>query len=289
FQKDDLEKALTYVTNSLELREKIGDLVALARSYNNLGLLHWKAGKWREALQVFRKALNLNNTLGDVEAMIELNNNLGLLYTDLGDMENARAHLKNALEFAQKIGHAYLEGQGYLHRSRLHLTMQNWTQAIEDSKRGLDVFKRIGSQEHLIDLYLTQAEAHLGLNNLAEAEDALKTAFQTLQHNLTKAMAPSSERGRALRIAAALAIRHAQWERATQLVTESLETLQATGNQLEYARTLTTLAELYKKQNRLEEAVAAANQAASIFKELGAQPDLVHLARIKVLDISRLN
>ncbi|RMF50981.1 MAG: hypothetical protein D6755_00385, partial [Anaerolineae bacterium] len=32
FQKDDLEKALTYVTNSLELREKIGDLVALARS-----------------------------------------------------------------------------------------------------------------------------------------------------------------------------------------------------------------------------------------------------------------
>ncbi|GAB4535186.1 MAG: adenylate/guanylate cyclase domain-containing protein [Anaerolineales bacterium] len=289
FQKDDLEKALTYVTHSLELREKIGDLVALARSYNNLGLLHWKAGKWPEALAAFQRSLRLNETLGDVEAIALINNNIGLLYTDQGHTKLALEHINTALDITKNIGHVHLEGQGYLHRSRLHLTMQNWGQAIEDSNKGLQIFKRIGSQEHLIDLYLTQAEAHLGLSDLAMAEDMLKAAFQTLQHDLTKAMSPSSERGRALRLAANLAIQHMQWERAAQLITESLETLQAAGNQLEYARTLTTLAELHKKQNRPEEAVDAASQAALIFKELGAQPDLARLAQIKVLDVSRLN
>ena len=286
YQKDNLEKAGQYVQRSLKLREQVGDLVALARSYNNLGLLHWKAGQWAKALEYFRKSLNLNEVLGDVEAIALMNNNIGLLYTDQGDVDSAQKHLDIALEITRTIGHAHLEGQVYLHRSRLQLSRQNWAQAIEDSNRGLEIFKRIGSQEHLIDLYLTQVEAHLGLDAPARAEEILKVAFQSLQRNFTKAMEASSERGRALHLAAQIAMRYEQWERAEKLITESLQNLQTTGNQLEYARTLLILAKLHKERNRPEEAIEAATQAANIFKALGAKPDLQRLSQIKVLDLS---
>ncbi|RMF42591.1 MAG: tetratricopeptide repeat protein [Anaerolineae bacterium] len=252
-------------------------------------MLHWKAGKWPQALTAFQRSLRLNETLGDVEAIALINNNMGLLYTDQGHTDLALKHINTALEITKNIGHVHLEGQGYLHRSRLYLAMQNWGQAIEDSEHGLEIFRRIGSREHLIDLYLTQVEAYLEIGDLAKAEDILKAAFQSLKSNQTKALAPSSERGRALRLAAKLAMKYIEWERAAQLLMESLETLQVAGNQLEYARTLMTFAELYKHQKQPEKAIAVASQAAAILQGLGAQPDLERLAQLKVLDLPRTN
>ena len=60
FQKSDLEQATKYLQKSVVLREQLGDKVAVARSYNNLGLLKWRRGDWQDALQYFNKSLEIN-------------------------------------------------------------------------------------------------------------------------------------------------------------------------------------------------------------------------------------
>ncbi|RME59655.1 tetratricopeptide repeat protein [Candidatus Parcubacteria bacterium] len=251
-------------------------------------MLHWKAGKWPQALTAFQRSLRLNETLGDVEATIHISGNLGMLEMDMGEMQAAFAHISNGLRVAQEIGHNYLLGASHLQMSRYWIAQNDWKKAIQHCTQSQKIFNDIGSQDMLLDVLNTLGEAYLGLGKIEKAQECVRRAFAFTQSGTTKFMGPSIDKGRVLRLAADIDRHLGQEASAIKLLQESIEMFQAVGSQVEAARSMTKLAEIYHQSGNSEKAIALANYALTVFKELGAKPDIQRLTQIHVLDTSHL-
>jgi predicted ATPase/class 3 adenylate cyclase len=274
YQTGEFEQAQNYVHQSLEARQRIGDIVAVARSYSNLGLLGWRMGNWQQALQYFEQSMELHATLGDVEGTISLHSNMGLLLTDMGQIAEARRHLELSLAGAVQIGHSYLQGLSYHHLSRYYLAIRDWRKSLDYSRQAMEIFREIGVEEHLVDLYASMGEAWLGLGNLAETSQCAQTALGLFPALLPGEQIRTPEYARVLRLNGRLAQARGDSEIAANDLQHSSQIYQELGNPLEHARTLAAQAEA---QPNLPASQSYRESARAIFEQFGAQLDLQHL------------
>lgn len=279
YQTGAFEQARNVVQQSLLVRQQIGDIVAVARSYNNLGLLDWRMGNWQAALQHFQRSMELHATLGDVEGTISLHSNMGLLLTDMGQPVEARQHLELGLSGALQIGHSYLQGISYHHLSRHYLAVREWTKALEYSRQAMEIFREIGVEEHLVDLYASLGEAWLGLGNLSEASQNTQIALGLFPTLLPGEEIHSPEYARVLRLSGRLAQAQGDVESAANALERSARLFQELGNPLERARTLAAQAE---SEQETPASRAACAEARTIFQQFGAQLDLQYLDELEV-------
>ena len=183
---------------SLEIRRQIGDVNAVARTYNNLGLLNWRRGAWNSALENYKRSIELHGSLGDVEGTIEINSNLGLVYLEQGDFENAYKSFSQALLSAQRIGHSYHVGLAYLHLARYALFHEDWEQVLSYCQKSKSIFEEIGVTEHRIYGEVYSGLAWLRQGNLPEAISAAKNALQFFRTSDSSSL--SEERAHVLRL-----------------------------------------------------------------------------------------
>jgi class 3 adenylate cyclase/predicted negative regulator of RcsB-dependent stress response len=274
YQKDDLDQASSYVRKSLVLREELGDIVAVARSYNNLGLLYWKQGDWNAALENMERSIELNASLGDIEATLHLHLNIGLLHTDLGDLEKAQMHLEEGLRGARHIGHAFLEGLAEMHISRFWLADKQWQKSLEHSERGLSIFKGIGTQENLVELYISLGEAALNLGDVAKANQAFATGLDTFSSTVNNTEAPNLDLGRLYRLQGNILLFTNEYEQAAVYLKKSIDQFTALKNHIETGRTILSQALLAReRKDRMGERILL-NEARLIFRQHGARLDL---------------
>ena len=278
YQTGELEQARDYVQQSLQVRQQIGDIVAVARSNNNLGLLNWRMGNWQQALEYFQRSMEMHATLGDVEGTISLHSNMGLLLTDMGQPAEARQHLELGLAGAMQIGHSYLQGLSYHHLSRHYLTTHDWTRSLEYSRQALEIFREIGVEEYLVDLYASLGEAWLGLDNLTEASQNTQIALGLFPALLPGEEIRSLEYARVLRLSGRLAHVRGDASAAGDALQRSSLLYQELGSPLEYARTLVARAE---SQADPVASQAYRADARAIFQQFGAQLDLKYLNELE--------
>lgn len=71
--------------------------MAIASAYNNIGLLHYYKGDYKEALKAQLKALKIREKDGD-EKMIGVSYlNISLVYGSIGERDTEHAYLEKAL------------------------------------------------------------------------------------------------------------------------------------------------------------------------------------------------
>jgi class 3 adenylate cyclase/tetratricopeptide (TPR) repeat protein len=281
FQKEQLDQASGYTLQSLNLRERIGDIAGSARTCNNLGLLYWKTGAWDLALESFNRSFKLHANLGDVEGMVDLHTNMGLLQLDRGKLEDARFHLQESLVTAQQIGHMYHIGRAYMHLSHLHILVEDWNAALENSNYSLACFKSIGVQDHLVEVYTNTGLAWLGLGNLDLAQkwgqDALDLYAELVKEN---SPAQSEDQGRAIRLLGRTCQFKGEYARASELLNQSERLFASIGNEIERGRSLSALAMLAVIQGDFEGASARLAEARQVFQKMDAHLDLERLERM---------
>ncbi|MBN2148068.1 MAG: tetratricopeptide repeat protein, partial [Anaerolineales bacterium] len=278
YQTGELEQAQDYVLQSLQVRKQIGDIVAVARSNNNLGLLNWRMGNWQQALEYFQRSMEMHATLGDIEGTISLHSNMGLLLTDMGQAGEARQHLELGLAGAMQIGHSYLQGLSYHHLSRHYLATQDWTRSLEYSRQALEIFREIGVEEYLIDLYASLGEAWLGLENPSEASQNTQIALGLFPTLPSGEQTHSLEYARVLRLSGRLAHVRGDSGTARESLQRSALLYKELGSPLEYARTLVVQAE-----SQADPVASQANraEARTIFEQFGAKLDVKYLNELE--------
>lgn len=83
------DSASWYLKKSLEIRTKIGDIYALANTYNNMAKLSHKYGRYAEADSLFHKALAINLESGNTEGMNFVYDYMSKLYAETGQWDSA--------------------------------------------------------------------------------------------------------------------------------------------------------------------------------------------------------
>jgi tetratricopeptide (TPR) repeat protein len=82
---------------ALTLLEQQGDLVPLAKLYNNLGVAAYFAGRWDDALVAYERSHDLGRRTGDAILEATLANNIGEILSDRGELDAAVEQFEAAL------------------------------------------------------------------------------------------------------------------------------------------------------------------------------------------------
>jgi tetratricopeptide (TPR) repeat protein len=100
--------AEAYLKEGLAIREKIGDLVGLGRSLNNIGVFYWQKNRLEDARAAYRWALGIQQKLENWSEM-------ALLQSNLGALAFAEGHYHEALS-------AYQEAKLLFERAREYIS-----------------------------------------------------------------------------------------------------------------------------------------------------------------------
>lgn len=144
FELGRLEEARAKGEDLLQLAEAEGHDGLLAKSANNMGLIHSLEGDWEQALSCFRLALPLYEQTGAGRGLAQTHHNLGnaFRYLDRPD-ESDRAYRK-AAELAERIGYPFLLAMATLGRADLERTLGHEGVARRLVERGLRQARSVG-------------------------------------------------------------------------------------------------------------------------------------------------
>ncbi len=266
--------AATFVERALDIRTQLGDIVGMARSYNNLAIVNKYAGKWEHALLNYQQSLELMQKIGEMEGLALTYTNLGVLYTERGAWMQAEEALQQSLAITQRITHPYELAQAHMNLGRLYLRQQRWDEAERHLNAALPLYEEAG------------AGANLNLNDVYELKGYLYTeqgawdAAQTwaarserLLREVTQTPEEAIEWGRYHLLMGRL--NHAQKAREVALkhYKRSLSVFQDKGITIELGRAAYWLALLYHETAQPTVAQELLNTALEVFGRLGARPE----------------
>jgi class 3 adenylate cyclase/tetratricopeptide (TPR) repeat protein len=272
----DTGMAIDYYRRSLELYEARGDVSGQANALNNIGIVHRKEGRYPDALQAHARALAIRERIGDPLGIGTSRNNLAQIELARGALDEAQADFSAALQRWSSIG--YAAGVA-LARTGLGITAVRRGDAQtgrRDLQRAIEEWEQLGSRTYQSETERYLAEACLS----SDAAAALKWAQRAVA--TARAVQALEQEGIALQVLGTVHASRGETAGALGALERSREILRGTSERQELARTLAALARAYRAlppgDARRSEADQLVAEAVAIFRELGAELDLLRLA-----------
>lgn len=102
--KDRLQEADKWLRLAVELLEQASDPYHLAITWNSLGSVQVRLGRYLEGLKLYQQASATMRPLGGVRLVAQIYNNLGLLHLHLAEPEKAEAAFRDGIAIYEDIG-----------------------------------------------------------------------------------------------------------------------------------------------------------------------------------------
>ena len=150
--KGSSDSAQFYFKKTLDLSRKNKHKVIEVRSINNLGMLNWNQGNYKDALHYFLEGLKLNEYL-PADKKIKTSifyNNIGLIYQELNLNEKALSYHLKAYESRVKDNLRKEQAASLNNIGICYHAMNKNEKAIESYKKGLAIAQE---SENIIDYY----------------------------------------------------------------------------------------------------------------------------------------
>ncbi len=145
-QQGDIEQALQLWQQSLEIKERIGDVIGKAATLNNMAGVIAQQGNIEQALQLWQQSLEIKERIGDVIGKAATLHEMAGVIAKQGDVERALRLWEQSLEIKERIGD--VKGKAAtLHnmagviaqRGEIERALQLWEQCLEINERIGDV------------------------------------------------------------------------------------------------------------------------------------------------------
>lgn len=128
YYEGDWDRAAELYTESLELRESVGDQIGAVTSLNNIGEVRSDQRRFDEAVDLFEEALRRAGAAGYEMAIHVVRANLGRLATRQGRSSDARTLLLDALAAFEKI-----DAAGFVLETRLRLIEAEAAERLDEA------------------------------------------------------------------------------------------------------------------------------------------------------------
>ncbi len=167
----DYEQALFYYTKTLEIAKGLQYELGVAKSHQNIGLVHIKKGDYHQALDHYLKAVTIYETQKEENFLVGVIGNIGSLYScRLKDDENGLLYYNKALKLSEKIGNAEHRASILVAVAEMYMRQKDFEKAKKILKESIEVAEKINVPQTVI----------VGLSNLsaiAEEENKLEEAL----------------------------------------------------------------------------------------------------------------
>ncbi len=257
-------KAISPSQQSLELFQKIGDLMGKASSLNNLGVAYYSLGQYQQALEFFEQALAIFHEVGDRNGEAGSLGNLGNIYRSLGQYRQAVEFYEQSLtilkEISDRIGEAiFLQNLGIVYR-----LLGQYSLALEFYNQSLALKREIGDRNGEANcLNSISIVYHL----LGQYQQALEFSEQSLK--IQREIADLNGEANSLASLGNLYISLAQYQQALEFFEQSLAIFCEIGDRNGKANSLGSLGNVYRSLEQYQRAVDFYEQSLAIHHEIG--------------------
>ncbi len=175
--EQEIDSALRYSNLSINIFEKTGDSLGIAKIENNLGNLYKEIDN-EHAISHFKKAYRIYERLGKHSHRAYVEHNLGLLYLNSNKYELALEFLRSANEYTpgDRYFHAINDGNIGL----IYLRLKNYTEAEKYLKRAIKMNEEDNYSK--VHAFLNLGELYILLQKYKKAEEYLKKSLKISQN-----------------------------------------------------------------------------------------------------------
>jgi tetratricopeptide (TPR) repeat protein len=172
-----LKKAEERFVQTMKIGELIGDKVACANAYGNLGNLYLTRGDLKAAEEMYKKSLAIDKELGREEGIATAYCNLGILYRTRGDLKAAEEMGRKSLAIEEKLGLKEGIATAYCNLGVLYKTRGDIKAAEEMYKKSLAIDKELGRKEGMAAAYCNLGNLYVNRGDLKVAEKMYKKSL----------------------------------------------------------------------------------------------------------------
>lgn len=145
---DQLDTAMLFYQQAMEIRRNIGPLTSVAGLHDNIGHIKKAKGDYAGALKEYKIALKIRQKGGSKRWLASSYGNIGLLYVKMGKNKEALPYLKQAIEIADsnsfvEVSLAAREGLSIAYKN-----MGNYKKSLEEFVR----FSEMNDSIHSVEL-----------------------------------------------------------------------------------------------------------------------------------------
>lgn len=176
YRKGNLKNALNYHEKALELRESINDEYGIALSETNLGNIYTNLHKNELAEKSYLRALQLNNKIGNEKQCGNCYINLGVLKVSENKLEESEKYFYSALKIAKSIMDYELEALCLNNLAVINIEKKDYESAVGNCLDALKVKDIMGNEIEKTDSYINLAKAYFYLNDDANSNLFLNKA-----------------------------------------------------------------------------------------------------------------
>jgi tetratricopeptide (TPR) repeat protein len=166
---------------SLLIADQIGTVRDQVFALNGQAQVYMAQENWLEARNCLRRMQDLNDAITLAELQADLAYLWGLFYLSTGDYSQAQAHLKQAIDTAITHHHPLEEGLARSLMGQVHLARKETALAAVSLGQGLQILNDLNSDFEVAKTKLALAHLTMGMGEIEEALDYLKSALATFK------------------------------------------------------------------------------------------------------------
>lgn len=262
-QKGLLDKAIPYWLKALTIYSEIGDLAAVGRTYDYLGLAYADLGLYREAEDALRKRLGVARANKDLQGQVFGLNNVGSLLLKKRNFSAAKTTFNEALSIARSTNSPAGIGLSLNNLGLAAASQGDYNQAIKRYEEALIYRSRASDPVGEASTYNNLGDAYRATDNFWDTVRAYGAALRVARFAI--------DRPNQFRAIDGLVNTYncaKNYTRTLDLLEERLKIARASENSYQELRSLKLLSQFYRQQGKNMEALMVQHQAICLAQEL---------------------
>jgi class 3 adenylate cyclase/tetratricopeptide (TPR) repeat protein len=170
-----------HARQALPMLEEAGEIVLQSNVVNNLGIEAYYAGRWDEAVELYRRSGELSGRVGDVVNVARAQNNEGEILSDQGKLDEAEALFVEAQRVWRAARYPVGVALATSNLGRVAARARRFDQALELLVEALAAFEALGSEALARETEARMAECFVLAGGHQDALDLLPAAVHAAE------------------------------------------------------------------------------------------------------------
>ena len=266
-KRGDLNQAIEAARRAVTLYQLAGDLLGQSQALNTLAVAYTDQGDFVSAAQYFSDTLELKERIGDVAGRAMIMLNLGDVYRLRGELAQARLMFEQSLHIYQDLRYTLAVALLHNNLAATAIAAGDWEEAGDQLAKSERLFAAIDSADFQAELQRHRAELSLGRGLIDEAFTWAQQAIVVAEASQEKL-----ETGLIHCVLGQVYLSQGDLVAAERELQSGLEILEGIGSKVEAAGARLALAQLRRRQNRLDDARRLILSAITTYQLVGAEP-----------------
>lgn len=242
----------------------------ISGTYNMLGILLERLGKYSESIVAYQQSLELVKKVGDKVAEIQRLLNIASHYLTIGEFEQGMTYITEGLDLSKQVGDLNSKASAHSAKGEALLGMHRPQESLTELLQGISI---ANSVYILLGLCRNLAISYLALSDLDKAREYAELSIKYAGDN-------EYDSSYGLEALAQVEAKQQNWDLATDHFNQAITIHQKAGAQRNVARFKTHFAEMLIQQGKQEQAIELLQTALMIFQTLALTHEITRTKNI---------